>query len=113
METKVRKQDTCKFVKEKLASNKNWAINALVKIFEFQTKEEQLSEETIETNGVGFTGVDAEILTSLAQHYISKGWLSPKQMNILYKKMPKYWMQIIKISDEDKLNLMVATALVN
>jgi hypothetical protein len=36
--------------------------------------------------------------------------LSEKQMAIVYKKMPKYWQQIIKISDQEKLEKMVRQA---
>ena len=49
-------------------------------------------------------GADAEFLTSLAQQYERKGDLSEKQMNILYKKMPKYAGQLLKMSGLKKVN---------
>jgi hypothetical protein len=52
---------------------------------------------------VGFTGADGEFLTSLAKQLQKKGYLSPKQMTFVFKKMPKYWKQILNISDEEKL----------
>lgn len=110
---KITKQATRTFVKEKLATNKVWATTALLKIFDFQTKEEQKAEYTKDANGVGFSGVDGEILSSFAKQYASRGFLSPKQMDILYKKMPKYWNQIIKISDEEKLKNQVAKSLIS
>jgi len=108
---KITKGETRSFVKNQLATNKVWATHALVKIFEFQTEMEKVQEHTRENNHVGFTGVDGEILTSFAKHYISRGFLSPKQMKIVYKKMPKYWMQIIKISDAAKLEKMIRKSL--
>ena len=101
--TKVTKGQMKEFVKTKLSTDSKWAQNALLKIFEFQTAEEQEWETTCKYNGVGFTGVDGEILTSFAKQYKRRKFLSHKQMNILYKKMPKYWRQIISISNEQKL----------
>ena len=108
---KISKGETCKFVKNKLATNKAWATNALVKIFEFQTETEKTCEHTYENNNVGFTGVDGEILTSFAKQFISRNFLSEKQMKLLYKKMPKYWMQVIKISNPEKLEKMIRKSL--
>jgi len=108
---KITKGDTKSYVKKQLATNKIWAIKALLKIFEFQTEAEKYQEFTQENNGVGFTGIDGEILTSFAKQYTCRGFLSPKQMAIVYKKMPKYWMQVIKISDKNKLEKMVRTSI--
>jgi len=91
------------YVRTKLGTDPRWAKAALLKIFEFQTAEEQSAERTHEHNGIGFTGVDGEILSSFAKQFRAKGYLSPKQMNLLFKKMPKYWKQIVSISDEEKI----------
>lgn len=95
------------FIQKQLSTNKIWATRALIKIFEFQTKMEQEHEETRETNGVGFTGSDAEILSSFAKQYQTRGFLTPKQMALVFKKMPKYWNQIIKVSDKNHLETLV------
>jgi cyclopropane fatty-acyl-phospholipid synthase-like methyltransferase len=109
----ITKKEMKEFVKKQLATNKAWAIKALLKIFEKQTEYEREAGYTREYNKVGFTGIDGEILTSFAKHYQDRGFLSPKQMNIVYKKMPKYWMQIIKISDQKKLELQIRLSLVS
>lgn len=98
--TQLQKKE---FLKKKLGSDSRWAKHALLKIFEFQTAEEQEAEHTYFHNGVGFTGADGEILSSFAKQLQRKGYLSPKQMTFLFKKMPKYWKQILTISDESKL----------
>jgi len=85
-------------LRERLATNGNWATAGLLKIFAAQTAEEQDSEMTSEHNGVGFTGADAEFLTSLAKQYEARGSLSPKQIGSLYKSMPKYAVQLERIS---------------
>ena len=104
---KITKKQIQEFVKNKLSNDPRWAKHALLKIFEFQTAEEQESEHTYFHNGVGFTGADGEILSSFAKQLQRKGYLSPKQMDLLYKKMPNYWKQIVSISDEEKLLALV------
>ena len=104
---KILKKERTAFIKAKLATSKVWAINALMKIYEFQTEEEQKFHTTVFHNKVGFTGADAEILTSFAQHYEKRKFLSPKQLVILQKKMKKYHNQILKVSDLHKLDNMI------
>lgn len=102
--TQLQKKE---FLKRKLGTDPRWAKHALLKIFEFQTEEEQDHECTHDHNGVGFTGVDGEILSSFAKQLIKYKRLSDKQMALLFKKMPKYWKQILTISDEEKLNALI------
>lgn len=81
-------------LKEKLGTNAQWAVKGCVRIYEYQTAEEQNIGGTVEDNGVGFTGADGDILSSFAEQ-INKGrTLSDKQMAILFKKMPKYARQL-------------------
>jgi len=100
---KITKTQIKEFVRTKLNSDPRWAKHALLKIFEFQTEDEQEWETTHDHNGVGFTGIDGEILSSFAKQLQKRGFLSPKQMAIVFKKMPKYWKQVINISDDEKL----------
>lgn len=95
------------FVKLKLSTDPVWAARALVKIYQFQTLDEQKSQSTVYYNGVGFSGTDGRILTSIAKQLLKYGRISEKQMNIVFKKMPKYWNQIIKISDKEKLMSLI------
>lgn len=104
---KVTKKRISEFVREQLKTNEKWALGALVKIYDFQTDDEQNSGDTNEYNNVGFTGVDGFILSSIANQYIKKGWLSPKQKAIVMKKMSKYTRQIVEVSDGEKLKLMI------
>jgi hypothetical protein len=91
------------FIKNQLATNPTWAVKALVKIYERQTIDEQNSQSTKENNGIGFNGLDANILSSFAEQ-VNKGRnLSVKQMTIVYKKMPRYWKQVASLIPADKL----------
>lgn len=104
---KVSKVQIKEFVKRKLSTDPVWARRALLKIFEFQTIEEQKSKDTMFNNGVGFTGTDGRILSSLATQLLRKRYLSEKQMTLLLKKMPKYWIQVVKMSDKEMLNSLI------
>ena len=83
------------YVKNQLATNPAWATRAIVKLWQRQTADEQATQSTGQDNGVGFNGTDAFILSSFAEQ-INKGrTLSPKQLAIAFKKLPKYSKQII------------------
>lgn len=94
-----------------------WVIRGMLALLEKQTPEEQQAGIAVEDNGMGFNGVDAEILTSFCEQvkrHLSKApkadqfrysrALSPKQMEIARKKMLKYSGQLAGIanSQQDK-----------
>ena len=82
-------------LKSQIARNNNQAVKALLTIYRNQTYEEQTVQETIEDNGVGFNGTDAEFCSSLAENYLRFHRLSDKQYNSLRKVMQKYAGQLI------------------
>lgn len=108
---KNNKKNTVAFVKNMLRTNKVWALKALVRIYqENQTADEQAAKVTRVDNGIGFTGVDAAFASSLAEQYLRRGNLSDKQMTFVFKIMPKYAGQVVKMSDGEKLAAMVEAA---
>ena len=91
------------YVKNQLSTNPVWAQRAIVKLWQRQTVDEQAAQITGHNNGVGFNGTDAFILSSFAEQ-INKGrTLSPKQLAIAFRKLPKYSKQIISEIPADKL----------
>lgn len=86
------------FIKRMIKTNDKWLVKALVTIYACQTENEQASQATFEHNNVGFNGPDSEILSSYAQQYQSKKFLSPKQLAIARIKMPKYARQLDAIA---------------
>lgn len=104
---KTTKKNIRSFVKWMLGHNPAWAKRALIVIYQNQTDDEQNSKVTRWQNDLGFTGVDAEILTSFAQQLKYRGFLSTKQWNILYKRIPKYHKQIMQIANIEKIKAMV------
>ena len=105
---KVTKKATAEFVRRQLATNERWAKEALLKIYARQTAEEQQIGDTRIYNNIGFSGVHGQIMSSLAKQLKFKGWLSGRQMEIVFKIIPKYTRQIIEISDPVKLHNLVA-----
>lgn len=73
------------------------AQKALLTIYENQTSDERSYGATAYKNKVGFTGLDAPFLTSLARQLLDRGRLTDKQNRALQKTMPKYAKQIVQI----------------
>lgn len=115
--TKTRQKITKKvmeaWIRHKLGTDKAWAERALFRIYDYQTQEEKAIKDTAVNNGVGFTGFDGHLLTSMVDDIKRKREKNPghkfsnKQFQkILFVKMPRYWKQIYNISDIDKLETM-------
>ena len=93
-------------IREKLEASDKWLFRAVVAIYERQTAEEQAAEETRENNGIGFSGCDAQILSSYATQILA--WnrgestyrtpLSKLQTALARKKMKKYAGQLSRIA---------------
>jgi hypothetical protein len=101
--SKVTQKSQIEFIREKITHDVNWAYRALMSLYMAQTEDEKNGDETIHENGVGFTGLDANILTSFAKGYKRYGHLTEKQLCILYRKIGKYAKQLYRISDKEKL----------
>jgi|LauGreDrversion4_2_1035121.scaffolds.fasta_scaffold266964_3 hypothetical protein len=96
-------------IREMVASREEAQNRALIAIYNGQTQQEKVSQTTVEDNGIGFTGCDAEILTSFAEQFLRRQFLSPKQRAILAKKMPKYAGQLWQIAVRKKGATLTAT----
>jgi hypothetical protein len=86
-------------IKDLLQKSDKAVMRGLVVIYSLQTEDEKKAEETSEHNGVGFSGVDAKFLSSLAKQVMVKGRLSEKQMLHARKKMMKYAGQLTLVSN--------------
>ena len=101
--TTMTKKEMIAALKERLASDDRWALRALTLVYRNQTDDEQHAQATLEHNGIGFSGPDAEILSSFAQQYQRRGTLSPRQMKLLRRKMPSYAGQVARAADTTRL----------
>jgi hypothetical protein len=92
------KEELIEGLRGQIEASGDKAVQALITIYRNQTYEEQYAQKTIEDNGVGFNGVDAEICTSIAQRYLEWHNLTPRQLMYVRKAMPKYAAQLINQS---------------
>lgn len=100
----MTKKDVVEYYKAKLSTNEKWAIRGLERIAMRQTSYELENKLTEDNNKVGFSGPDAEILTSFYKRIKSGYSLTTKQKEILFQKIPKYAGQLVNISlNEGKL----------
>ena len=76
-------------------------VRGMLRIYDLQTESEKVFGDTHEHNGVGFSGVDGEIMSSFAEFYNKTNFLSYKQMKIARKKMLKYAGQLTMISNKE------------
>lgn len=85
-------------IRTMLSTNSAWAIRGMLRIYEAQTEDEKVSEDTKHDNGVGFNGTDATLLSSYSKQVLGGRTMSPKQMEYIFKKMPKYARQLEGVS---------------
>ena len=86
-------------MKNLVQTNDKVLYSALKALYGEQTAEEQASFGTTETNGRGFSKVDAGFLTSCAQFLIKRGFLTDKQKAVVRKKLVKYNKQITRLAN--------------
>jgi hypothetical protein len=96
----MTKQDTLNRLQEVLRTDARWAQRGLLAIYKNQTADEQRAANVTHDNGMGFRCMDSIILTSFANQLQTRGSLSPKQMNVVFKLMPKYARQLMKFYGE-------------
>lgn len=109
MNSNVEKREWTKEEIVALLDAKDAAVlRGLVVIYSLQTAEEKFAKETVESNGVGFSGYDAQFLSSLAQQVMDKGLLSQKQLASARKRIRKYAGQLTLVAN-GKLHVQIVT----
>ena len=86
-------------IKNLIQNNDTVLYNALLKLYNCQTMDERQLGETNVSNGIGFNGADAPILTSFAQFLKRTGFLTPKQKQLCRNKLKKYNRQLTKLAN--------------
>jgi hypothetical protein len=69
---------------------------ALVFMYNRQTADEQATGFTNHNNGMGFSGADAEFLTSVAKSYLKYNRMTPKQTRAVAKGLARYTGQLLE-----------------
>jgi hypothetical protein len=88
---------SCYDIVELIRDNDYATCYFLTRLYECQTSDEQYSSDTRHINYQGFNAYDAPFLTSLANKYNQKGWLSEKQIGAARKSLVKYQKQLLSI----------------
>lgn len=86
-------------IKDLMERRDDVLITCMLKVYNQQTETERCYGETIEANGKGFNGCDAEILSSFCRFYQERGYLTEKQISIARKKMKKYAKQVTDLAN--------------
>jgi hypothetical protein len=83
----------------KVSSNTDISTQSKRKWWEVygESKDEKENGGTYYNNGVGFSGVDGDIMSSFVEFYNKTNFLTAKQMKIARKKMLKYAGQLTKV----------------
>ena len=84
-----------------IESRDDAVVRGMLRIYDLQTESEKVFGDTHAHNGVGFSGVDGEIMSSFSEFVNKTGFLTRKQMKIARKKMLKYTGQLTKIANNE------------
>ena len=104
------KETLLAYLRSQLASNSAWAVKALTLVYSYQTADEQEDKKTSLKNGAGFNGLDAEILSSFSEQVLKGRKLSPKQLAIVHRKIPRYARQVLASISPEKAEAFKASA---
>lgn len=95
---------TQKAAKEQLQAlidaNDKAVYRAILLIYDRQTEAEKSTMSTLADNGIGFSGCDAELLSSFASQLRDRGWLTTNQLPFARRKIRKYWKQLWQLAEE-------------
>lgn len=86
-------------IRDLVQTNDTVLYGALKKLYACQTEDERADQETKEHNGMGFNGVDAPFLSSVAEFLLKRGFLTDKQKMYTRKKLVKYNKQLTRLAN--------------
>lgn len=94
------------YLKELIKTNDRAVIRGVIQIYNRQTFDEQVEQESNVVNGIGFNKNDAPFMSTVAIAFISGKEVDKKTFEIARNKLTHYWRQLMQISKEgldDKL----------
>ncbi len=94
------------YLKELIKHNDRAVIRGVIQIYNRQTFDEQVEQESNVVNGIGFNKNDAPFMSTVAIAFISGKEVDKKTFEIARNKLVHYWKQLMQISKEsldDKL----------
>ena len=97
-ESRPHRSYTVEEIRQRISTDPKWVERAITALYARQTSDEQVRGTTMQDNGVGFNGTDSVILSSFAQQIQRGRYLSPKQLAVAFKCVPKYAKQLHRIA---------------
>lgn len=91
------KQEIIDRLRSQIEAKDATAIHALMFIYDKQNEDEKHYEDVKHRNGVGFKPQDAKRGSAFAKWYLSKGFLTNKQIACVKKMTVKYAGQIVDL----------------
>jgi len=88
---------TYKELSKLIDSSDEWAVGALIRLYQFQTQDEQQAHRTNHLNECGFNSFDAGVLSDIAEFYQNKGFLTPRQLAFIKNALKKYANQLLRV----------------
>ena len=101
--TGVRAVLTAEEIRQKLATDNRWLVRALLALYNRQTEDEKDSQAAKYNNCRGFNSADSMILTSFAQQWLRRNWLSNRQLAKMRRLLMKYSKQLVLIAREKEV----------
>jgi len=88
---------TSEEIKALINKDDEWVIGCLIAIYNQQTADEQDSHLTHHLNFAGFNAIDANVMTDISKFYLSRGFLTTKQINFVRRTILKYSKQLLQL----------------
>ena len=88
-----------KFFQYKFYTNPAWVERGIVALFERQTNDEQIVENSRHDNDRGFNKPDSKIMSQWAKEIISGQHLKDSELKLARKRLMKYAGQLAKIAN--------------
>ena len=90
-------------VENLLAHDVDFQCKYLLILYERQTLDEKVNEDTHHNNQQGFTIADAPVLTPIAENLRHGNAVTPTDRQQLTKRLPKYTNQLLPLVEESDL----------
>ena len=95
----AKKEWTVDEIKSLIDTNDIFVIRSLIKLYSYQTDEEQAGDMTSEHNGFGFNSFDAKALSGMTKILTNNFIISKSQVNYARTKLKKYAKQLTRIAN--------------
>lgn len=94
-----KKEWTVDEIKSLIDTNDIFVIRSLIKLYSYQTDEEQAGDTTSEHNGYGFNSFDAKALSGMTKILMNNFIISKSQVSYARTKLKKYAKQLTRIAN--------------